>query len=131
MLYVGPESRRTLDLGGRAGIDLRHRNMARVRILATGGTIAGQAPSATDMSYSPSRVSVAALIGSVRGLSALAEISGEQVAQIASQDMNDARWLELGVYQFNEPARSFYEKLGYVPVSTKLRRPLDTERGKS
>jgi L-asparaginase len=70
--------------------------MARVRILATGGTIAGQAPSATDMSYSPSRVSVAALIGSVRGLSALAEISGEQVAQIASQDMNDARWLELG-----------------------------------
>jgi diamine N-acetyltransferase len=38
-----------------------------------------------------------------------------------------ARWLELGVYQFNEPARSFYEKLGYLPVLTKLRRPLDTE----
>jgi ribosomal protein S18 acetylase RimI-like enzyme len=36
-----------------------------------------------------------------------------------------ARWLELGVYQFNEGARAFYEKLGYVPLSAKLRRPLD------
>ena len=38
---------------------------------------------------------MAALIGSVRDLDRLAEVSGEQVAQIGSQDMNDARWLEL------------------------------------
>jgi L-asparaginase len=69
--------------------------MARVRILATGGTIAGHASSETDLRYAPSRFSVDALIGSVRDLHKLASISGEQVAQIASQDMNDARWLEL------------------------------------
>jgi GNAT superfamily N-acetyltransferase len=34
-------------------------------------------------------------------------------------------WLELGVYEFNREARAFYEALGYVPVSTKLRKPLN------
>jgi ribosomal protein S18 acetylase RimI-like enzyme len=33
-------------------------------------------------------------------------------------------WLELGVYEFNAGARAFYEALGYLPVSTKLRKPL-------
>lgn len=36
----------------------------------------------------------------------------------------DAQWFELGVYDFNEGARRFYERIGYVPVSTKLRKPL-------
>jgi len=35
-----------------------------------------------------------------------------------------ANWIELGVYEFNETARSFYRSLGYAPVSTKLRKPL-------
>ena len=35
-----------------------------------------------------------------------------------------AVWLELGVYEFNAGARSFYETLGYLPVSSKLRKPL-------
>jgi len=34
-----------------------------------------------------------------------------------------ANWIELGVYEFNEGARAFYQKLGYLPVSTKLRKP--------
>ena len=34
-----------------------------------------------------------------------------------------ASWIELGVYEFNEDARSFYRTLGYSPVSTKLRKP--------
>jgi GNAT superfamily N-acetyltransferase len=34
-----------------------------------------------------------------------------------------AQWLELGVYEFNAAARAFYEKLGYLPVLTKLRKP--------
>ena len=71
------------------------RGMARIRILATGGTIAGHAPSATDASYHPAGLSVADLIGAVSGLRQLGDVSGEQVAQIASQDMNDAHWLEL------------------------------------
>lgn len=34
-----------------------------------------------------------------------------------------AKWLELGVYEFNADARTFYEMLGYSPVLTKLRKP--------
>jgi GNAT superfamily N-acetyltransferase len=36
----------------------------------------------------------------------------------------NVKWLELGVYEFNGEARVFYEALGYLPVSTKLRKPL-------
>jgi GNAT superfamily N-acetyltransferase len=35
-----------------------------------------------------------------------------------------APWLELGVYAVNGEARAFYEALGYLPVLTKLRKPL-------
>jgi GNAT superfamily N-acetyltransferase len=34
-----------------------------------------------------------------------------------------ASWVELNVYEFNAEARGFYESLGYLPLSTKLRRP--------
>jgi ribosomal protein S18 acetylase RimI-like enzyme len=34
-----------------------------------------------------------------------------------------APWVELNVYEFNAQARGFYEALGYLPVSTKLRKP--------
>jgi ribosomal protein S18 acetylase RimI-like enzyme len=35
------------------------------------------------------------------------------------------KWIELGVYEFNDDARSFYRALGYSPVSTKLRKPFN------
>ncbi|HYP74960.1 MAG TPA: GNAT family N-acetyltransferase [Polyangiaceae bacterium] len=38
-----------------------------------------------------------------------------------------ANWIELGVYEFNEAARAFYQALGYGPVSTKLRKPLNVD----
>jgi len=69
--------------------------MRRVRILATGGTIAGRAPSEVDEGYSAGGVPVDALIRTLPELGGLAEVKGEQVAQIGSQDMNDALWLEL------------------------------------
>jgi ribosomal protein S18 acetylase RimI-like enzyme len=34
-----------------------------------------------------------------------------------------APWVELNVYEFNTEARRFYEALGYLPVSAKLRKP--------
>jgi diamine N-acetyltransferase len=34
-----------------------------------------------------------------------------------------APWVELNVYEFNQEARRFYEALGYLPLSTKLRKP--------
>jgi L-asparaginase len=69
--------------------------LRQVRILATGGTIAGQARSDTDPSYTSGQLPVDALINAVPEASKLATITGEQVCQIGSQDMNDAIWLTL------------------------------------
>jgi L-asparaginase len=69
--------------------------LPRVTILATGGTIAGVAPSPTDPSYKPSQLSVDVLIAAVPEIHDLAEVRGEQISQIASQDMNDDVWLGL------------------------------------
>jgi L-asparaginase len=68
----------------------------KVVIVATGGTIAGAAPSQTDAGYKSGAVGVDALISAVPQLSDLAEVSGEQVASIGSQVMNDEVWLKLG-----------------------------------
>jgi L-asparaginase len=69
--------------------------MPRVRILATGGTIAGKAASEVDEGYSSGDLPVDALLRSLPDLRRLADVTGEQVAQIGSQDMNDALWLKL------------------------------------
>ncbi|TDG14139.1 type II asparaginase [Seongchinamella unica] len=64
-------------------------------ILATGGTIAGAAATETQAGYTSAEVGVETLIKAVPQLSELANVSGEQVANIGSQDMNDAVWLQL------------------------------------
>jgi L-asparaginase len=67
----------------------------KVVIVATGGTIAGAAPSQTEAGYKSGAVGVDALINAVPQLKELADVSGEQVASIGSQDMNDEVWLKL------------------------------------
>ena len=67
----------------------------KVVILATGGTIAGSAASQTSAGYQSGAVAVDALIAAVPQLKDIAEVSGEQVASIGSQDMNDEVWLKL------------------------------------
>ncbi|GEN12040.1 asparaginase [Myxococcus fulvus] len=69
--------------------------MSRVRLLATGGTIAGKAGSQVEAGYRSGEVAVEGLIDAVPGLRALARLEGEQVAQVGSQDMDDALWLRL------------------------------------
>jgi L-asparaginase len=66
--------------------------MARVHILATGGTIAGRGSSDTSSSYRPGSVMIEQLIDSVPGLGSLAEVTGEQFAQMSSQDMDEVIW---------------------------------------
>jgi L-asparaginase len=66
-----------------------------VRILATGGTIAGSASSEVDPAYRSGNMAVEALIRAVPDLARLGEVTGEQMARIGSQDMNDALWLAL------------------------------------
>jgi L-asparaginase len=67
----------------------------KVVILATGGTIAGSASSQTSAGYQSGAVAVDALIAAVPQLKDVAEVSGEQIASIGSQDMNDEVWLKL------------------------------------
>jgi L-asparaginase len=70
-------------------------DLPKVRVLATGGTIAGAQASATDYGYKSGAYDVNSLIKAVPNLDKLAVITGEQVANIGSQDMNDEIWLKL------------------------------------
>ena len=69
--------------------------LPKVRVLATGGTIAGAQASATDYGYKSGAYDVNSLLKAVPNLDKLAVITGEQVANIGSQDMNDEVWLKL------------------------------------
>jgi len=68
-----------------------------VTILATGGTIAGTgASSTTTVGYTAAKIGVDALIEAVPELKKVANVKGEQVFQIASENMNNDYWLKLG-----------------------------------
>ena len=62
-------------------------------ILATGGTIAGQGSGGA--AYTSGQLKVEDLVAAVPGLDKLANLKGEQIANIGSQDMNDKVWLAL------------------------------------
>lgn len=70
-------------------------DLPNIKILATGGTIAGAGQSATGSSYTAGKVGVDSLIHAVPQMTKIADISGEQVVSIGSQDMNDEVWLTL------------------------------------
>jgi L-asparaginase len=69
--------------------------LPRVFILATGGTIAGQAASAAEAGYTAGRVNVAAMIAAVPEIEKIARVEGEQLANVGSQDMTFAILLHL------------------------------------
>ena len=70
--------------------------LANVMILATGGTIAGTgATSTTTVGYTAATVGVASLIEAVPELKKVASVKGEQVFQIASENMSNDHWLKL------------------------------------
>lgn len=70
-------------------------SLPHIKILATGGTIAGSGQTATDSSYTAGKVGVDELIAAVPEMTKIANISGEQIVKIGSQDMNDEVWLTL------------------------------------
>src|ERR1044072_8919898 len=57
-------------------------------ILATGGTIAGAAATGTQAGYKSGAVTIDAMIAAVPGIADMANIKGEQVANVGSQDMS-------------------------------------------
>jgi L-asparaginase len=69
--------------------------LPRIKVLATGGTIAGEQTTQADAGYKSAAFSVDDLIKAVPQLTKIAEISGEQVANIGSQTMNHEVWLKL------------------------------------
>jgi L-asparaginase len=82
----------TADMAAKPAAGQAHK--ANIKILATGGTIAG-AGEAGGYGYTSGQFKVEDLIKAAPGLDKLATLSGEQVANIGSQDMNDEVWLKL------------------------------------
>src|SRR6188474_1935913 len=66
-----------------------------VVVLATGGTIAGAAASDVQAAYTSGQVGVEQLLAAVPQAKKLANMRGEQISNIGSQDMNDEVWIKL------------------------------------
>src|ERR1700746_12640 len=56
-------------------------------ILATGGTIAGAAATGTQAGYTSGAVTIDAILAAVPGIRDLANVKGEQISNVGSQDM--------------------------------------------
>src|SRR5262245_44252166 len=69
--------------------------LPKIKILATGGTIAGAQTSQGESGYKSGSFSVNDLIKAVPAMTNLAILSGEQIANIGSQTMNHEVWLKL------------------------------------
>jgi L-asparaginase len=69
--------------------------LPKIKVLATGGTIAGAQVTQADAGYKSGTFSVDDLIKAVPQLKNVAELSGEQVANIGSQTMSHEVWLKL------------------------------------
>src|SRR6188474_987025 len=87
-LVVAAVAATSLALGAQA-------KLPKVHVLATGGTIAGAQASPGDYGYKSGAYDINSLLKAVPNLDKLAVITGEQVANIGSQDMNDEVWLTL------------------------------------
>src|SRR5262245_35217247 len=69
--------------------------LPKIKVLATGGTIAGAQATQADAGYKSGAFSVDDLIKAVPQLKNIADLSGEQVANIGSQTMNHEVWFKL------------------------------------
>ena len=59
-----------------------------VVILATGGTIAGAAATSAQSGYTSGQVTIDAMINAIPDVTKLANITGEQISNVGSQDMS-------------------------------------------
>ena len=91
----------TLPLGAagsraRAGAQAAPKSaLPNVVVLATGGTIAGAAATDVQAAYTSGQVGVEQLLAAVPQAKKLANLRGEQISNIGSQDMNDEVWVKL------------------------------------
>ncbi|ULQ56818.1 type II asparaginase [Flavihumibacter rivuli] len=69
----------------------------KIIILATGGTIAGTGAAADRAGYTAGKLNVDDLLSSIPAAKKIADISGEQIASVGSQDMSIEIWKKLAV----------------------------------
>jgi L-asparaginase len=74
--------------GGAAGAGAQEKKLPTVVILATGGTIAGAAATGTQSGYTSGAVTIDAMLQAVPGIKELANVKGEQISNVGSQDMS-------------------------------------------
>ncbi len=73
----------------------QNKDLPNIVILATGGTIAGAGESSTGSSYTSGQVGIEAMIDAVPNIRKLANLKGEQISNVGSQDMSVKIWLDL------------------------------------
>jgi L-asparaginase len=71
--------------------------LPRIIILATGGTIAGAGTSSDRAGYTAGKIPIEDLIGTIPTVKKVADITGEQVASVGSQDMTIDIWKKLAI----------------------------------
>jgi L-asparaginase len=64
------------------------KQLPNIVILATGGTIAGAAATGTQAGYTSGAVTIDAMLAAVPGIKDLANIKGDQISNVGSQDMS-------------------------------------------
>ena len=90
MVVSASDSAFAQDGDGKDTLHLPH-----IVVLATGGTIAGAAASDVTAGYTSGQVGVEQLLAAVPQAKKLARLTGEQISNIGSQDMNDTVWIKL------------------------------------
>jgi L-asparaginase len=106
------------------GGDTVGQNLPNVVVIATGGTIAGSgANTTTTLGYKAATVPVQALIDAVPELKKIATVRGEQLFQIASQNMTNDHWLKLAK-RVNELLQQSSMELSLPMERTRWKRPL-------
>ncbi|MEZ5083132.1 MAG: type II asparaginase [Bacteroidales bacterium] len=73
----------------------QNKKLPNVVILATGGAIAGAGTSATGSAYTSGQVKIDAMIDAVPNIRDLANLTGEQLSNVGSQDMSVKIWIDL------------------------------------
>lgn len=68
---------------------------ARITVLATGGTIAGKAGSATRHDYRPGQIGIDEFLDQVAGLGLDSRFDGQQIANIGSENIGPEIWTRL------------------------------------
>ena len=83
---------------------LAQQKKANIVILATGGTIAGAAATGTQSGYKSGAVTIDAMLTAVPDIGKIADVKGEQISNVGSQDMSFEIMLKL-TKRINELAR--------------------------